>query len=449
MNAIILSIGDELILGQTVDSNSAWLSQQLAQIGCPVSAHVTVADDQQAIEKAIHASASQCDWLIITGGIGPTPDDLTRQALAAVLNEPLELNESWLTRLRDFFAVRGRPMPEINTIQAMIPRGAKMIDNPAGTAAGIHASLRASVPSCLRASCEIFVLPGVPKEMKTMFQQSVLPAIQPHCGGGVILSRTLHTFGLGESAIAEMLGGLMDRSRNPSVGTTVSNGIVSLRINARFENAARAREELEKTDAACRQVLGELIFGVDDETLPEVIARLLKQEQSEQGQAATKERNRTIATAESCTGGLLAKMLTDIPGSSAYFRYGWVTYANEAKESELGVLEQVLKEHGAVSEPVVRAMAFHAMVRASADFALAISGIAGPDGGTATKPVGTVCIALAYRGFDKSNHEDPLRDDCTSRTFPLFGDREMVRDRAAKMALTMLRFHLLGKPLPF
>jgi nicotinamide-nucleotide amidase len=479
MTAIILSIGDELVLGQTVDTNSAWLSQQLAAVGVAVAAHMTVGDDQPGIEQAIRDTAPRCDYLIVTGGIGPTPDDLTRQALAAVMEQPLEMNETWLKHLEEFFRQRNRPMPEINKIQAMIPRGATMIFNHAGTAAGIDAKLakigfgvQGSENSMLNPEprtlnpCRVFVMPGVPKEMKTMFDRSVLPIIRQNAAGSVILSKTLHTFGLGESAIAEMLGPLMDRTRNPSVGTTVANGIVSLRLNSRFDNREEAQRQLEETENACRAALGDLIFGQEDETLPQVVARLL----TNPGSAlSTQHSALTVTTAESCTGGLLAKMLTDIPGSSAYYHQGWVTYSNDAKSSLLGVPDELLKEHGAVSEPVVKAMAISARRTARADYSLAISGIAGPDGGTPQKPVGTVCIALAYPNRNplpplpqgEGRGEGPSADFphsvlspqssslCISRTFPLFGDREMVRDRAAKMALTMLRFHLMGKPLPF
>jgi nicotinamide-nucleotide amidase len=426
MNAIILSIGDELVLGQTVDTNSAWLSQQLAAVGVGIAAHVTVSDDQSAIEDAIRQSVGRCEILLISGGLGPTDDDLTRQALAAVMGAPLEMNEAWLKRLRDFFRQRGRPMPEANAIQAMIPRGARMIENTAGTAPGIYATLSSNPQSEIRnpQSLQIFVMPGVPKEMKIMFERDVLPALRDAGGGGVILSRTLHTFGLGESSVAEMLGELMKRGRNPSVGTTVSQGIVSLRLNARFGNRAEAERELALTEGACRAALGDLIFGADGQPLAEVVGLALKL------------KGQTVATAESCTGGLLAKMLTDISGSSDYFRYGWVTYANEAKMAELGVPEQTLMAHGAVSDATVRAMAEGARQRARADYALAISGVAGPTGGTADKPVGTVCIALASGS------------GTTARTFNFPGDREMIRDRSAKMALTMLRYHLLGKPLP-
>lgn len=417
MTAIILSVGDELVLGQTVDTNSGWLSERLASVGCGVLAHATVGDDQSAIEQAIRQSAPRCDYLLISGGLGPTADDLTRQALAAAMGAPLDLNERWLAELERFFAARNRPMPPANRIQAMIPRGARMIFNTAGTAAGIDAALD---------KCRVFVMPGVPTEMKIMFERDVLPHVQSAGGGAVILSRTLHTFGLGESAIAEMLGDLMRRDRNPSVGTTVAGGVVSLRINARFSSASEAREQLEQTAAVCQTALGSLIFGQDEQTLQEVVGRMLK---SRAGQS--------VATAESCTGGLLGEMITDVPGSSAYYRYGWITYADQAKQEMLGVAIELLLEHGAVSEPVVKAMAGGARQHASSTYALAISGIAGPDGGTPTKPVGTVCIALAHpTGVE-------------ARTFLFPGNREFIRDRSAKMALTLLRYHLLGEPVPF
>jgi nicotinamide-nucleotide amidase len=439
MNAIILSIGDELVLGQTIDTNSAWLSEQLAAVGCAVRSHITVGDDQRAIEEAMNESVGRCDVLICSGGIGPTADDLTRQALAAVLNEPLELNEAWLQTVKHFFAARGRTMPEANAIQAMIPRGARILLNPNGTAAGIDADY---ISGDQKTVCRIFVMPGVPGEMKAMFARDVLPAVEERSGGAVILSRALHTFGVGESAIAEMLGDQMMRNRNPSVGTTVSQGIVSLRINARFDSRQRAVEELERTIAACRAKLDELIYGEDDDTLQQVV-----------GQRLASSRN-TVTTAESCTGGLLAKMLTDVPGSSDYFKMGFITYSNQAKYERLGVPMEVINVYGAVSEPVVSAMARNARRLAKADYALAISGIAGPSGGSEAKPVGTVCVALAFpplplgegRGEGVSKvEESPI----LARTFLFPGDRAWVRDRSAKMALAMLRFHLLGKPLPF
>jgi nicotinamide-nucleotide amidase len=423
MNAIILSIGDELILGQTVDANSAWLSRKLAEIGCSVSAHGTVADDERAISAAIAEAAPRCDFLLITGGLGPTQDDLTRQALSGVLAQPLETNPDWLHRLEVFFRQRGRPMPETNRNQALIPRGARMIANSAGTAAGIDAQLTIGDPPH---HCRIFAMPGVPREMQVMFESDVAPHIAHAGGGAVILSRTLHTFGLGESSIGEMLGDLMDRSRNPSVGTTVSGGVVSLRINARFPHRRQAAEELERISTQCRAILAELIYGQDCQTLSGAVGELL-----------TQSHHQTVATAESCTGGLLAKMLTDVPGSSRYFQRGWITYSNESKTDLLGVAPDLIEKHGAVSEPVVLEMVQGAKERARTDFALSISGVAGPDGGTSAKPVGMVCIALA------------TPTGIAARTFNFPGDREMIRDRAAKMALSLLRFHLLNKPVPF
>jgi nicotinamide-nucleotide amidase len=424
MRAIILSIGDELVLGQTVDTNSAWLSQQLAAVGCDTVAHFTVADDQQAIESAIKHAASRCDVLLVNGGLGPTADDLTRQAVAAVIEQPLELNPQWLAKMEDSFRSRGRPMPEANKIQAMIPRGARMIWNHNGTAAGIHATHRSSADHV----CQIFVMPGVPKEMKLMFERDIAGQVSAEEAGDtgpVILSRTLHTFGLGESVVAQMLGGLMDRKRNPSVGTTVSAGIVSLRLNARFIGRAAAGRELDQTTDLCRQALGDLIYGQDEQTLASVVGNLLK------------EKGLTLATAESCTAGLLAKLLTDIGGSSQYFQRGWITYSNEAKTQMLDVPAELLEAQGAVSEVIVKAMADSARRKSQAAFALAISGIAGPAGGTAQKPVGSVCIGLASL------------EKVSARSFVFPGDREMIRDRAAKMALALLRFELLGILAPY
>jgi nicotinamide-nucleotide amidase len=333
-----------------------------------------------------------------------------------------------LDNVERFFKALRRDMPEKNRIQAMLPRGTEMIENTAGTAPGIYCDYLSGDQKTV---CKIFIMPGVPKEMKIMFDRSVRPKLAAGESGradpasSVILSRTLHTFGLGESAVAERLSDLMRRDRNPSVGTTVSNGYVSLRLNAYFPTRAQAEQQLAETEAACRAALGDLLWGEGDQTLQEVVGHLLASSR------------KSVTTAESCTGGLLAGLITDVPGSSAYFKQGWVTYSNEAKTELLGVDPTHIKDHGAVSVAVAREMAVGALNRAAADYALAVSGIAGPDGGTEDKPVGTVCIALAARG--------PLAADAKARTFIFHGDREMIRDRSAKM----LRFHLLGKPLPF
>jgi nicotinamide-nucleotide amidase len=232
---------------------------------------------------------------------------------------------------------------------------------------------------------------------------------------------------MGESAVAAKLGDLMRRDRNPSVGTTVANGIVSLRVNSRFESVAKATEEMEQTSALCRECLGSLIFGQDEQSLEQVLGSMLY----DSGNC------KLLATAESCTGGLLAKLITDVPGSSRYFQEGFVTYSNAAKTQLLGVDPATIQQHGAVSGPVAIAMAKGARERAGADFALSITGVAGPDGGTESKPVGTIWIGLA------------TPESVTARHFHFPGDRTMIRDRSAKTAMSLLRFHLLGQPTPF
>ncbi len=429
MKACILSVGDELVLGQTIDTNSAWLSQQLAAIGVPVHSHQTVGDDQADIEAAMTAASQVADLILVSGGIGPTDDDLTRQALAAVLKQPLEPNAQWLEQLKSFFTRLGRTMPEKNTIQAMIPRGAELIWNHNGTAAGLSAIIehrfdRTRPPRRVR----VYVMPGVPKEMKAMFTQSVLPKLSGT--GGVIAQKTIHTFGAGESTVAEKLGDLMQRGRNPSVGTTVAGGIVSIRVNSRFDDRTEAQRQLVATSQLVHAALGDLVFGEDTQTLASVVSALLR-DANQNGETLT------VATAESCTGGLLAKYLTDEPGASAYFSAGYITYANDLKTRELEVDPHLFETVGAVSEEVALAMAAGARQAGGVDYALSITGIAGPDGGTPDKPVGTVWIGLAgATGVD-------------ARRFIFPGDRDMIRDRAAKMALAILRFALLGKPLPF
>jgi nicotinamide-nucleotide amidase len=314
-----------------------------------------------------------------------------------------------------------------------------MIFNHAGTAAGIDAAYQSPDQKTV---CRIFVMPGVPKEMKLMFQRDVLPHVERAGGGACILARTLHTFGLGESTVAERLGPLMRRDRNPLVGTTVAGGVVSVRVFARSCDRPTAQRELDETVAACEAALGDLIYGTEDETLPAVVARLLRGGAGGDGARAS-----TVTTAESCTGGLVAKMLTDVPGSSAYFNAGFITYANQAKYERLGVPTEMLNLYGAVSEPVVTAMARNARRLAKADFAVAVSGIAGPDGGSTAKPVGTVCIALASAPPDQPRNV--AESAVQTRTFNFPGDREMIRDRSAKMALAMLRYQLMGKPMPF
>ncbi len=413
MQAVILSIGDELVLGQTVDTNSAYLSEQLVRRGIGALYHQTVADDLPAIKWAIEEAARRAQLVIITGGLGPTEDDLTRQALAAALGVGLVENPQSMQQITEWFARRGRPMNERNRIQALQPVGTRMLPNTRGTAPGIAARL---------GDARIYVMPGVPSEMKGMFEQSIVPELEASMAGrAAILATKINTFGWGESNIAEKLSDLMVRDRNPKVGTTVSGGLVSVRVRSEFPDPDEAARQLEATAQEVERRLSPTAFGRDDDSLQEALVRLLA------------ERKLTVATAESCTGGMLGSMLADVPGVSAVYLGGWVTYANAMKTSQLGVSEALLAEHGAVSEPVARAMAAGALARSHADLAAAITGIAGPGGGTPEKPVGTVYIAVADRHQTRVMHY-------------IFPDgRTLIRDHSARCAMAMLRLHLLGE----
>lgn len=413
MDAIIFSIGTELTSGQTVDTNTAWLSQRLAEIGVPVQMHVTVSDDLEPIRRELERAADMADVILITGGIGPTEDDLTRQALAAALGVGLELRQESLKSIRAFFASRHREMPEANKVQALFPAGSETLPNSCGTAPGIRARLRRA---------EVFVMPGVPHEMRAMYDASVLPAIAPQAGGAVILKTTLFCFGAGESDIGEKIRDLMQRGRNPTVGTTAQRGVIGVRILACGASREEAQRLLADSVAEIRRRLGTLVFGENDDHIGREVGRLLK------------ERRQTLAAAESCTGGMLSKLITDVSGSSAYFVQGYVTYANEAKTRLLGVPAELIASHGAVSREVAEAMALGCRQRAGSDLAISITGIAGPEGGTADKPVGLVYIGLA----------DATGCVVTEHRLGETTGRDEIRDRTCKAALNRLRLKLLG-----
>lgn len=413
MQAIILSIGDELTLGQTVDTNAAWLSARLVERGIITRWHLTVPDDCAAITRAVRQAAEEAELVILTGGLGPTADDLTRQALADALGAPLAENAAALAGIEAYFKHRRWPMTASNRTQALCPVGAECLENPCGTAPGLKLRLDRAV---------IVSMPGVPLEMKAMFDRHVAPLLA-ETSGRVILTAILHTFGLGESRVGERLGELMDRARNPKVGTTVAGGVVSVRIRSEFPTAAEAQAALGATAAEVRRRLGSSLYGEGETTLPEVVGRLLK------------ERGRTVATAESCTAGLVGKLLTDPAGASAYYLGGWIVYANALKSEVLGVPAELIARAGAVSEAVARRMAEQALARSGADYALALTGVAGPKGGSADKPAGTVWIALARR--------KAAGPEVRAEQFVFPGARDMVRERAAKTALNILRLALL------
>ncbi len=412
MNAVILSVGDELILGQTVDTNSAWLSAQLILRGCMPSYHKTVGDDADGIASALREAAGVATLVIVTGGLGPTEDDMTRHALAKTLMKPLILDAASLVEIEGFFRSIGRPMPAANRVQAMHPEGTKVLPNEWGTAPGIHARI---------GNAHVFAFPGVPSEMQAMYARYIVPHLEQSVGR-CIKTESVTTFGVGESSIADLLGELMDRMRNPLVGTTVSAGEVTVRIRSDFADAAESARQCEQTVAEVSERLGAWVVGTGGVGLAEATIR------------SARHHGVKLTVAESCTGGLLAKLVTDIPGSSDVFVGGWVTYSNELKTKELGVDPDLILRDGAVSEAVACAMAEGALKRSGADVGLSVTGIAGPRGGTEAKPVGTVWMALAFRKGE--------RIVCESERCLFPGPREMIRLRAAKTAINRLRLAL-------
>jgi len=432
--ASIVSIGNELLNGQTTDTNATYISGKLLSVNIPVVSIYTVGDEKGAIVRALNLACGDADVVIATGGLGPTDDDLTRQAFAGFLGAELQLQDELLQKIRDFFAQRNLQMPDKNKIQAYIPVGAGAIANNLGTAPGIMASLdsRPASPQSDRtpqedaqrrsiqyqASRLLFALPGVPSEMKQMFEESVLTMLQQVAGEQAIVVRKLKCFGAGESAIAEMLGDMMQRDRNPLINCTVQYGVVTLHIIAMAKDKEKALKMAENDEKSLRDRLGRLVYSSGDQSLAEVVGEKLARNK------------KTLAVAESCTGGVLAKLLTDIPGASRYFMSGWVVYSNQAKISELGVPDDLIEKYGAVSEQVAEAMAQGARKKAGTDFAIATTGIAGPTGGSEQKPVGLVYIAI-----DSDS-------GCETERYLFSHDRDFIRLRAAQTALNMLRLQL-------
>jgi nicotinamide-nucleotide amidase len=407
--ASIVSIGNEILSGQTVDTNAAHLSAELLSIGLPVVSSYAVGDEIERIVRALELAGSDADVTIVTGGLGPTDDDLTRKAFAKFLGVELELHDELLERMREYFARRNFQMATKNEVQAYLPAGAGALPNNHGTAPGIRAEANGRL---------FFAMPGVPSEMKQMFAESVMPELRQLAGGQAVVIRKLRCFGAGESTIAQRLGTIMQRGRNPLINCTVHFGVITLHIVATAEDAETARQMALKDEESLRDTLGELVFGTGSQSLAEVVG----EELARQG--------KSIAVAESCTGGLIAKLITDIPGASEYFTRAWVTYSNDAKSSELGVPAELIARHGAVSEQVARAMAQGARRKARTDFAIGITGIAGPGGATEQKPAGLVYISV------DSEH------GCETKRCLFAHERRFVRQGSAQTALNMLRLKL-------
>ena len=397
MQAEVISIGDELTSGQRLDTNSQWLSQRLSELGIRVLYHTTVADDLAPNSQVFRIAADRADLIIVTGGLGPTADDLTRDALALATGTDLVLDDGALTHIKNLFARRKRDMPERNIVQAMFPRGSRVVPNPHGSAPGIEMDL----PRCDGAKAKLFALPGVPAEMHEMWAQTVSPAIIEMLGDQrrAIQVRTIKCFGVGESDLEAMLPDMIRRGRQPTVGITVSKATISLRIVAEGTTAADCQQQIESTVDTIQQCLGNLIFGEAEEELSHAVIRLLSQ------------KNLTLATAEGGSGGLLAHWLTDSDPDHRNYLGGVVYHQRDLSTAES-----------------MRKLAIETRNLMGASFGLAISDF--PPSDAQQTPPGSIHVGLA------------TVSDATAFTYPFAGHPEILKPRAVKQALNVLRLKL-------
>lgn len=409
MKTAILSIGTELIMGQTVNTNGAVLSRELTGMGLPVYYHLSVGDNPDRIKRSMAYLYEQVDFIITTGGLGPTQDDLTRETIADYFGLPLELHEPSLDAIKGFFDRIGQPMNENNRKQATFPKGAMILDNPLGTAPGYYLECNGK---------KLASLPGPPHEMRPMLDARLKPLIQ-NLSEGWFESRYVVLYGIGESAAETALEDLITTQTNPTIAPYAEPGQVMFRVTAKGEDREHALSLLEPTMAIIRERMKDKIVSEDARSLWQVTSAMFI------------ENHKTVALAESCTGGMLASGLTDMPGISEVFDRGYVTYSYAAKEQDLGVPAEVLEKHGAVSEETAREMALGLKRRTGADLCLAITGIAGPGGDTDDKPIGLVYIALAS--------DDGVQ--VVKNQF--YGNRQRVRTATCQKALDMMRRAML------
>ena len=410
LTAEIIAIGSELLAPDRSDTNSLWLTEKLNSIGIEVKLKTIVGDDDARLEEAIKDAIRRSKVVITTGGLGPTEDDVTRKVAARALGRRLILDESILVELREKFRAFGHVMPERNSRQAMVIDESEVLPNPKGSAPGLFID---------HGGVAVVLLPGPPREMKPMFENHVLPKLANRAGSIKIVRRMLRVAGLGESALDEKIAPIYTQYENPQTTILFNQTEIEIHLTARGRTEAEAVALLDRLSEQLEECLGDSIFSFAGEKMEEVVGLKLT------------IGGYTLSVAESCTGGLIAQRLTDVPGSSKYFIEGVVAYSNDAKTRTLGVEPVLLLEHGAVSAPVAEAMAEGIRKRARTDFGLSITGIAGPGGGSEEKPVGLVYIALA----DDAHTEH--------RRFIVPGDRQLIRWRASQAALDLLRQRLI------
>lgn len=415
MKAELITIGDEILIGQIVDTNSAWIAENLNSIGIPVNRIISISDSAEAIKAAIDESFNNVGLIIITGGLGPTNDDITKNTLNDYFKGRYIIHEGSLAQIASIFKKRGLELTELNRKQAEVPDCCTVLPNLLGTAPGMWFERGGKI---------LISLPGVPFEMVGLMQNEVLPRLSKLNEGQVVVHRTIQTFGLPESFLAEKLSQWESQlPKNIKLAYLPSPTSIRLRLSAYGTKGMDLDTTIVKEVEKLGQVIPKYIFGEGDDTLQSVIGQMLK------------KNNATLSTAESCTGGTIAQLVTQIPGSSAYFKGSIVAYSNQVKEELLGIEPELIKAHGAVSIPVVEAMAKGVKSRLKTDYAIAVSGIAGPDGGSEEKPVGTVCIAIIS---DKS---------LISNKLMFTSDRTRNIIRASATALNMLRLMLIDENL--
>lgn len=410
LTAEIIAVGSELLTPFRTDTNSLWLTDRLNSVGVEVKLKTIVGDDDARLEETIRDALKRSGVVVLTGGLGPTEDDITRKITARALGRRLSLDERVLEDIRAKFLRWGRKMPEINARQAMVMEGSSVLPNPNGSAPGMYLEHDSRV---------VVLLPGPPREMKPMFDDHVLPKLSARAGGVRVARRVLRVAGLGESAVDERIAPVYTQYKNPQTTILFTNTDIEIHLTAQGKTEQEAELLLDGLSGQIEERLGDAVFAFRGETMEQVVGLRLAVS------------GFTVAVAESCTGGLVAHRLTEVPGSSSYFMEGVVTYSNEAKTRLLGVPAELIERHGAVSAEVAEAMAEGVKRRAATDFGLAVTGVAGPGGGTVEKPVGLVYVSLA----DDAHTEH--------RRIMLPGDRHLIRWRASQAALDLLRRRLI------